>query len=34
MKKYNTKFIKTYIHEHKEEIALVECGMREDTTFN
>ena len=30
MKKYNTKFIKTYIHEYKEEIVLVECGMRED----
>ena len=33
MKHYNTKFIKEYIEEHKEEIESVSCGMREDWSW-
>lgn len=30
MKLYSTEFIKNYISEHKDDIASVDCGMRED----
>ena len=30
MKHYNTKFIRKYIKDHKDQIILVKCGMRED----
>ena len=33
MKHYNTKFIREYIEQHKEQIESVECFMREDWSW-